>query len=222
MIAAGIGIIASAAVLLFIYFEFNRKIGFVVLLVGSLVIYFVFERACSLVHPYLGSFVLPLLIMCALYLTLFFVDPYDVTELEVREEKITWLPVLTMVIMVAIYIIFTAIFTGIKVPANLVNPIWTNAFIYIGVFLGLVVVVILHFFNRYAIFLAWIIWAIFTTVAYQFGMSALLNGNSGLLYYLMYLTIGFANIVSIYFHHDGRKTFEDKTHIRVLKWYRLS
>lgn len=219
MIAAGIGIIASAAVLLFIYsLNSTERLVSSFFLVGSLVIYFVFERACSLVHPYLGSFVLPLLIMCALYLTLFFVDPYDVTELEVREEKITWLPVLTMVIMVAIYIIFTAIFTGIKVPANLVNPIWTNAFFYIGVFLGLVVVVILHFFNRYAIFLAWIIWAIFTTVAYQFGMSALLNGNSGLLYYLMYLTIGFANIVGAFTSiMMVGKLFEDKTHIRVLK-----
>ena len=121
-----------------------------------------------------------------------------------------------MVIMVAIYIIFTAIFTGIKVPANLVNPIWTNAFIYIGVFLGLVVVVILHFFNRYAIFLAWIIWAIFTTVAYQFGMSALLNGNSGLVLFNVF-DHRFCQYCSIYFHHDGRKTFEDKTHIRVLK-----
>ena len=91
--------------------------------------------------------------MCALYLTLFLVDPYDVTELEVREEKLTLVPLMALVVMVAIYIIFTAIFTGIKVPTDLVKPFWQNVYFYIGVFLGLVVVVFLHFFNRHAIFL---------------------------------------------------------------------
>ena len=122
-----------------------------------------------------------------------------------------------MVIMVAIYIIFTAIFTGIKVPANLVNPIWTNAFIYIGVFLGLVVVVILHFFNRYAIF--WpglfgqslplsLINSVCRFIERQFGSFVLFNVFD--LRFCQYCG-------SIYFHHDGRKLFEDKTHIRVLK-----
>lgn len=219
IIAAGVGIIASATLLLFIYsLNSTERLVSSIFMVSAFVIYFMFDRALSLIHPYLGSFVLPLLIMCALYLTLFLVDPYDVTELEVREEKLTLVPLMALVVMVAIYIIFTAIFTGIKVPTDLVKPFWQNVYFYIGVFLGLVVVVFLHFFNRHAIFFAWIIWTFFTTISYQLGISALLYENISFLYYLMYIAIGFANIVGAFTSiMMVGKLFEDKTHDRALK-----